>query len=285
MKRIITCLTALLLAALCGTGLTEVKGKYTWKGHPIEVTHIENFTKLSPQTLKDNEYTVAVSMGVEKDIWKDEKLQSAFYEEAALMDPQGAAYSPQLSGTGADEPLWVFFFCVPRTVSLEELTFSPGKNGKKANEGAGQAGQPADGPAVLTAEDGSTVALTPADTENFRTQADKEIVHTRIGDTAHNSGSVFKPGSALGLSNMRNTRQYAMPMVAFTYESPSDFDKTADAIGAVGKKAVLTLDGQTYTAKVAWITKGMACFIFDCPALPDSAMRFTVKDNTLFIEP
>lgn len=199
MKRIITCLTALLLAALCGTGLTEVKGKYTWKGHPIEVTHIENFTKLSPQTLKDNEYTVAVSMGVEKDIWKDKKLQSAFYEEAALMDPQGAAYSPQLSGTGADEPLWVFFFCVPRTVSLEELTFSPGKNGKKANETAGQAGQPADGPAVLTAEDGSTVALTPADAENFRTQADKEIVHTRIGDTARSisSDTPFSPKRAL----------------------------------------------------------------------------------------
>lgn len=36
MKRIITCLTALLLAALCGTGLTEVKGKYTWKGEAMQ---------------------------------------------------------------------------------------------------------------------------------------------------------------------------------------------------------------------------------------------------------
>ena len=285
MKRMITLLTALLLTALCGTGLPEGKGKYTWKGHTIEVTHIENFKHLSPKTLKDNEYTVAVSIAVEESLWKDEEMQSAFYREAALLDPQGTAYSPQLSGTGADEPLWAFFFCVPKTVALEELSFTPGENGEKVNETAGQAGQPADGPAVLTAEDGSALTLTPADAESFRAQADKEIVHTRIGDTAHNSDSVFKAGSALGLSNMRNTKQYAMPMVAFTYESPSDFDKTADAIGAIGEKAALTLDGKTYTAQVAWITKGMACFIFDCPELPSGAVHFTVKDNTLFIEP
>lgn len=285
MKRMIAVLAALLLTALCGTGLAEVKGKYVWKGHPIEVTHIEHFKQLSPKGIKENEYTVAVSMEVEEAIWKDKKLQSAFYKEAALMDPQGTAYSPMASGKGVNEPLWVFFFCVPKAVSLEELTFSPGKNGQKAEESKEHAWHSADGPAVLTAEDGSAVTLTPADAESFKAQADKEIVHTRIGNTAHNGGSVFWPGSALKLSNMRRTKQYAMLMVAFTYQSSLDFDKTADAIGVIGEKAVMTVKGKAYSAQVAWITKNMACFIFDCPELPSGAMRFTVKDNTLFIEP
>lgn len=285
MKRMIALLAALLLVALCGTSLAEVKGKYVWKGHTIEVTHIEHFKQLSPKGIKDNEYTVAVSMEVEEAIWKDGKTQNAFYKEAALLDPQGTAYSPMASGKGVDEPLWVFFFCVPKTVTLEELIFSPGKNGQKVEESKEHAEQSADGPAVLTAEDGSAVTLTPADTEGFKAQADKEIVHTRIGNTAHNGGSVFWPGSALKLSNMRKTKQYAMPMVAFAYQSSLDFDKTVDAIGVIGEKAVLTVEGKAYSAQVAWITPKMACFIFDCPELPSGAVHFTVKDNTLFIEP
>lgn len=285
MKRAFALLTALLLMALCGAGLTEVKGKYIWQGHPIEVTHIEKFTQFAPKNIKKNEYTVAISMDVEESIWKDEAVQSAFYKEAALVDAQGSMYSPQVSGKGANEPLWAFFFCIPKTVALEELSFSPGKNGEKVKDAGEQAEQSADGSAVLTAEDGSIVTLTPASVEQFKKQADQEIVHTRIGNTHHKSGSVFWPRSALELSSMCNTKQYDMPMVVFTHKSSLGLDKAADAIGAIGEKAALTFEGKTYTAKVAWITKKMGCFIFDCPDLPDGTMHFSVKDNALVIEP
>lgn len=145
--------------------------------------------------------------------------------------------------------------------------------------------QPADAPAVLTAEDGSAITLTPIDAEQFKQQGDTVIVHTRIGDTAHNSGAIFKAGSGLRLSHMRETMQYTMPMVAFTFESSMDFDTTADAIGAIGEKAVLTLEGQTFTAQLAWITEDMACFIFDCPEFAQGLMHFSVQDNILYMEP
>lgn len=155
----------------------------------------------------------------------------------------------------------------------------------RVEETNSQAGRPTDAPAVLTAEDGSAITLTPINAEQFKQQEDTVIVHTRIGDTAHNSGSIFRAGSGLRLSNMRDTKQYAMPMVAFTFESSLDFDKTADAIGTIGEKAVLTLEGNTYAAQLAWMTEDMACYIFNCPELPESPMRFSVQDNVLFIEP
>ncbi len=285
MKRIVGLLTALLIIALCGTGHMEVTGKYIWKGHTIEVTSIDKFTQLPLKALKENEYTVVTTMTVGQDIWKDKNTLNEFYNEAALVDTQGKTYRPQASGTGRDEPGWVFFFCIPDSVSLEELSFSPGEKGSKVNKTGDQLKQSADGPAVLAAEDGSAVTLTPVEAEKFKQQDDNVIVHTRIGETAHNSGSIFLPGSGLRLTNMRNTKQYAMPMVAFTFESALEFDKAADALGAIGKKATLTLEGKTYTPQLAWITEEMACFIFDCPELPTGAMRFSAQDNALFIEP
>ena len=155
----------------------------------------------------------------------------------------------------------------------------------RVEETNSQAEQPEDAPAVLTAEDGSAITLTPIDAEQFKQQGDTVIVHTRIGDTAHNSGAIFKAGSGLRLSHMRETMQYTMPMVAFTFESSMDFDTTADAIGAIGEKAVLTLEGQTFTAQLAWITEDMACFIFDCPEFAQGLMHFSVQDNILYMEP
>lgn len=174
---------------------------------------------------------------------------------------------------------------IPDSISLEEQNSTPGEHGSTADGTDGQAEQPAAVTATLTAEDGSTVTLTPVNMKQFKQQDDNVIVHTRIGDTAHNSGSIFRAGSGLRLSNMRDTKQYAMPMVAFTFESSLDFDKTADAIGAIGEKAVLTLEGNTYAAQLAWMTEDMACYIFNCPELPESPMRFSVQDNVLFIEP
>ena len=99
--------------------------------------------------------------------------------------------------------------------------------------GAGQEPSAAAEPSVtveLTAPSGNKISLTHVSADDFKAQDDGVIVNTRIGTTVHKSGSEFTEGSGLSLTNMRNTEQYEMPMVAFTYEVDGDGDP-ADVIG------------------------------------------------------
>ena len=136
----------------------------------------------------------------------------------------------------------------------------------------------------LAAPSGMELTLTHASVDDFRSQDGGVIVNTRIGDTEHNSGSVFKAGSGLGLDTMRDTKQYEMSMVAFTYEASGDGDP-ADAIGEIGEEATLTLGGRDYAVQTAWITDTMGCFIFDCGEIPDTDAVFLVEDGKLRIAP
>ena len=136
----------------------------------------------------------------------------------------------------------------------------------------------------LTAPSGMELTLTHVSVNDFRAQDDGVIVNTRIGDTEHNSGSVFKAGSGLGLDTMRSTKQYEMSMVAFTYEASGNGDP-ADAIGEIGEEATLTLGGRDYAVQTAWITDTMGCFIFDCGEIPDTDAVFLVEDGKLRIAP
>ena len=45
------------------------------------------------------------------------------------------------------------------------------------------------------------------------------------------------------------------------------------------------LDGVEVPVQVAWITAEMACFIFDCDALPDGVPEFRLQDGALRIIP
>ena len=147
--------------------------------------------------------------------------------------------------------------------------------------------EPAPEPTVtvqLTAPSGMELTLTHISADDFKAQDDGVIVNTRIGDTEHISGSVFTAGSGLSLSNMRNTKQFELPMVAFTYEASGEGDP-ADAIGEIGEAAVLTLDGTDYPVQVAWITDTMGCFIFDCGEIPETDAVFLIQDGTLRIAP
>jgi len=136
----------------------------------------------------------------------------------------------------------------------------------------------------LTAPSGMELTLTHVSVDDFRAQDDGVIVNTRIGDTEHSSGSVFKAGSGLGLDTMRSTKQYEMSMVAFTYEASGNGDP-ADAIGEIGEEATLTLGGRDYAVQTAWITDTMGCFIFDCGEIPDTDAVFLVEDGKLRIAP
>lgn len=151
----------------------------------------------------------------------------------------------------------------------------------------GQSGGAGQEPAVsvqLTAPSGMELTLTHVSADDFKAQDDGVIVNTRIGTTVHKSGSQFTEGSGLSLGNMRDTEQYEMPMVAFTYQADGDGDP-ADAIGEIGETATLTIDGNDYSVDVAWITDQMGCFIFNCDEIPETEALFTVEDGSLRITP
>lgn len=155
---------------------------------------------------------------------------------------------------------------------------------EQKDEQSGGAGQEPSATVQLTAPSGVELTLTHVSADDFKAQDDGVIVNTRIGTTVHKSGSQFTEGSGLSLSNMRNTEQYEMPMVAFTYEATGDGDP-ADAIGEIGKTATLTIDGNDYIVDVAWITDKMGCFIFNCDEIPETDALFTVEDGSLRITP
>ncbi|MEA5015058.1 MAG: hypothetical protein VB099_10905 [Candidatus Limiplasma sp.] len=284
MKRIATLLVTILFTTLCCTVAMAMEGEYLWQEHPIKVTSVMESTMFGPANMTADEYAVSVVLMVEEALWKDEALCGALYQEALLADRQGKTYAPQVNGVGTEDPTLVFFYCIPTGIAVEELSFVLKESESK--DAAGDTGKaPDDGSVELSTADGHTIAFIPLETGAFQAQADKVIVHTRIGATVHNSGSQFLAGSALKLANMRNTKQYAMPMITFRYQTALGFDEAAEAIGVIGQSALLTLDGTDYPALVAWITEEIACFIFDSPELPSGTARFAVRDNQLVIEP
>ena len=160
-----------------------------------------------------------------------------------------------------------------------------GSDGKEQKgEQSGGAGQEPTATVQLTAPSGTKLTLTHVSADDFKAQDDGVIVNTRIGTTVHKSGSQFTEGSGLSLSNMRNTEQYEMPMVAFTYKADGSGDP-ADAIGEIGETTKLTIDGKDYPVDVAWITDEMGCFIFKCDEIPETDALFIVEDGSLRITP
>ena len=135
----------------------------------------------------------------------------------------------------------------------------------------------------LEMAEGTTLTITPVEAGEFWKQSDKTSVRTRLGDTNLNSGATATAGSSLMLSTMKNTRQYSMPMAAFTWEGELSGDEAAGAVSKIGRSTVLALDGKTWSPKVAWITDEMGCFLFDCPDLPEGIPAFTVKEGKLTI--
>ena len=155
---------------------------------------------------------------------------------------------------------------------------------EQKGEQSGGGGQEPTATVQLTAPSGTKLTLTHVSADDFKAQDDGVIVNTRIGTTVHKSGSQFTEGSGLSLGNMRDTEQYEMPMVAFTYQADGDGDP-ADAIGEIGETATLTIDGNDYSVDVAWITDQMGCFIFNCDEIPETEALFTVEDGSLRITP
>ena len=284
MKRTAALLVTILFGTLCCTIAMAMEGEYLWQDHPIDVTSVMESTMFGPANMTQDEYAVSVVLMVEEALWKDEALCGALYQDALLADRQGKTYAPQVSGVGTEDPTLVFFYCIPKGIAVGELSLVLKENGIKDAVGD-TAKVPGDGFIELTTADGKSIAFTPLEAGAFKAQADKVIVHTRIGATVHNSGSQFLAGSALKLATMRNTKQYTMPMIAFRYQTALGFDEAADAIGVIGQSALLRVDGTDYPARVAWITEEMACYVFDSPELPSGTARFAVRDNQLVIEP
>jgi len=275
LKTLFSAICCLCIALTCIAAAENM----TWREYEIELTEVKTGGFFAPADMKADEYCVTAVITVPKDLAEDSDLMGAMYDEIILTDPAGNAYKP--GALMSNETAESFLFAVPETVAKEDLTVSFGAAAESGDpeETAENPGTPAE----ISLENGETMILTPIEASSFADQGDKVIVHTRIGDTNHNSGSTFTAGSGLRLENMRNTKQYEMPRVTFTCETGLEFSEMADALGEIGKNAVLRADGAEYTPVLAWITEEMACYIFDCEELPDTLPSFTLEDGKLVI--
>ena len=283
MKRILSLILALCLCAAAGTALAELKGTYSWKDMTVEVTEAEEGGMFAPADMTDNEYCVSLHYTVPTDLAADSDGMHELYISMLLQDIEGNTYAPgaRLSNDTEQTNL----YAVPKGIGLEHLTLVISVAEGEETASTGEAPQAEPGAAVeITLDSGDVLKLTPIEASAFANQGDNVSVKTRIGPTNHKSGSTFLAGSQLGLGTMRNTRQYDLPRVVFTYDTALDKDAAADAIGAIGAGATLTVNGQTYSPILAWITDQMACYIFDCDALPEGLPGFALQDGKLFIQ-
>ena len=284
MKRLAALVLALLLVAACWAAALAMEGKYPWREYTIEVTEIKKNPMLVPSNMGKDEYAVAVYITVDQALWSDDALTQQLYAASKLTDTQGNAYSPSVSMAGTEEPLLIHTYSIPNNVDMKDLTLTFGDGSAEAATPAADAGDGTDTVSVI-ASDGSTLTLTPLAPGAFREQGDKTIVRTRIGTTVLNNGAQCLPGSKLKLSTIRQSKQYEMLLVAFSYTSTLDADAVADAIGQIGETAALTVEGQVYLPELAWILPDMACLVYDCPETFDSPAHITVSEGMLRIEP
>ena len=169
----------------------------------------------------------------------------------------------------------------PTAAPTPEPTPEPTAEPTQIPEDVLKAGE--NGTVQLEMGSGTVFTLTPVEASAFWKQSDKVSVRTRIGDTNLNNGATATSGSSLMLSTMKNTKQYSMPMAAFSWKSDVSGDEAAGAVGKIGRSTILLLDGKSYTPRVAWSTDEMGCFIFDCPELPEQVPVFQIQDQKLVI--
>ncbi len=267
MKKKLAAILALLLAlVLCVPALAQ---EYVWEGHNLSLMSMQKETTFVPVGMSDDEYCVTVFVNVDDEIWKNETLQELLADASFIKDTQGNVYIPQVTGYGSKEPFVVFYFAVPASEAIETLVFHVGE----------------EAPAQSTNVEIGGLTLIPVDASNFMEMDDGVQVRTRVGATHHNSGAQMLAGSSLMMGIMRGTTEYAKPMAVFAYEGESDAEAAAELIGEIGKTATLVVDGQSYSVSVAWIAESFACFVFDVPELPATALSFSVEDGALVIRP
>ena len=287
MKKAFAILLTLILALGCMSALGEQpaasEAVYTWEGMTFALTEVTEDIGEWKSQLKpaDGKWAMAVFKITDGEM-EVKALEERMVDQGSVLLSGAPARTLAAQGIRIGEDSKVYavgsvnvFFDVPAEleVAQAEISVEAEDNGAPVTDSA----------VHITTASGAELMLTPIEAEAFAAQDDGVIVHTRVGTTVHNSGSQFLAGSGLGLGNMRNTRQYDMPRVTFTYESALDFDATADAIGEIGETAALTLNGALVPVQVAWITQDMACFIFDCGELPSGIPAFSVEEGALVI--
>lgn len=279
MKRLLAlCLTLALLAS-CTAALAIEKTDYQWGDTLLSLTGVDDNPMIQPANMASDEYAVMLTFQVTEALWKDEALQKTLYAEAVLVDGNANVYQAQASASGSDNPLLLYFYCIPEDVKLDDLTL---RIGEAKDDGAAAAA--VEGPFEVTADE-TTYTLTPTDAETFRAQDDKTRVMTRLGTTVHNGGSQFLAGSSMMMGTMRSTKQYDMATVAFAYEGNDDTEAAADQLASIAGSCVLVQDGTEYKARVAWITPKMFCVFFACDPLPEGVPTVLYDGAQITIQP
>lgn len=134
MKKTATLLAVLLIVALCLGAACALEGEYPWKEWTVEVTKLEENPMLVPAGMAGDEYAVSVYLTVDEALWQDKDLCVELYAQARLADAQRNAYQPGAMMAGSDKPFLIFTFCVPQSVSAEELSFVLGEGSPEASD-------------------------------------------------------------------------------------------------------------------------------------------------------
>ncbi len=218
------------------------------------------------------EYSLTIIATVTDELFENADLLQALYNEIRLVDAQGNLY-PASGGLTSDmKTNFYYLFALPNAVKKEEvsLTFEEVKENKLE----------------LALENNHNITLWPIDSKIFQELGDDVFISTRLGDTVHHSGAIFKAGSGMRMETMRNTQQFDSPMVAFAYDDFGESeDEMLDSLEKVAEKTILRVNGKEVNPEALWLIEGKGCFIFSLMDLSpfDTLPIFEQENNYLII--
>lgn len=125
MKKILPALiTAILLFPLAALAVSV--GDYAWGEYALTVEDIDENPMLTPADMASDEHAVTIRMGVPQEVWKDEALSDALFEQARLVAADGTAYAPSAAMIGVDKPTLYHTYALPKGVEADALTLQFG---------------------------------------------------------------------------------------------------------------------------------------------------------------
>ena len=246
----------------------EVEEFYTWGEYDIEEVKLNDEMMFAPGNMKEDEYSVGLSMTVSKDFFEENNLlKTEIYEQMALLDEKGNTYFPSASASSEESLSLLFLYAIPKEV--ESNTLSVSFIEKKKIE--------------FILENGDTFILYPEKKEEFINLSQEIMVKTAFGDTHHESGAVFKEGSGLSFEKIKNTKEYKEILIPFSYEPLGEKEAEGKALEEVGKRIILFVEGKEHYPKVLWFTDSLVTLIFGGLPPIEEPFIYTYTEGKLYI--
>jgi hypothetical protein len=203
-----------------------------------------------------------------------------------------SSYQVKFSGTvesAVIEKLDLFVE-VPKALTFDDLTLrvlAAGHQEYVCPLAEAAAAVKAANPEPLDTVTSGDLTLTMKEPGSFEKLKGNPSVSTRLGDTHLLGGATAWPGSSLLMDTMKNTQEYGMLLVPFSYKVGKKLgkDAVADLLGELGGATPLEYDGQKVAAKTVWITDKLCAFVYDLSALKGVPLSFYQNGDALMIRP